>query len=184
MDFSTCKHAEFCGGCAHQGIAYNEQLATKEQEVRELFDSAEIAPVKFDHIEGCPEEHRYAYRNKMEYTFGDMTKGGPLCLGMHQLGRFMSVVTVDECQIVDDDFNKILRYTLDFVVDKGYVKYHKRKHQGLLRNLVVRKGERTGEMLVNIVTSTQGEFAEDEWTTGLLALPLKNEIVGVMGILL
>jgi len=180
MDFSTCKHAEFCGGCAHQGIAYNEQLATKEQEVRELFDSAEIAPVKFDHIEGCPEEHRYAYRNKMEYTFGDMTKGGPLCLGMHQLGRFMSVVTVDECQIVDDDFNKILRYTLDFVVDKGYVKYHKRKHQGLLRNLVVRKGERTGEMLVNIVTSTQGEFAEDEWTTGLLALPLKNEIVGVM----
>lgn len=180
MVYNTCKHAEYCGGCAHQGVPYDEQLTSKKNEVRQLFEDAEIVPEKFDVIEGCAEEHRYAYRNKMEYTFGDTTKGGPLCLGMHQLGKFMSVVTVDECQIVDDDFNRILRYTLDFALDRGYVKYHKRKHEGLLRNLVVRKGERTGEILVNIVTSTQGDFAEDEWTEGLKKLSLENTIVGIM----
>ncbi len=157
-DFTDkCVHDDFCGGCVYQGIDYDEQLAEKENEVRELFFRENLKPKRFESIEGCPEPFRLRYRNKMEYTFGDMEKDGPLCLGMHQRGRFMSVVTVDECRLVDEDFNKILSYTLEFCKMRGYQKYHKKSHKGLLRNLIIRKGERTGEILVNIVTSSQGE---------------------------
>ncbi len=177
---TVCEHDEFCGGCVYQGIPYNEQLSMKEEEVKQLLQAEGISPLVFDGIEGCPEESRYRYRDKMEYTFGDEVKDGPLCLGMHRPMQFMAVTTVDHCQLVSEDFNRILRFTLDFCIEKGYSKYHKRKHVGLLRNLVIRKGFHTGEIIVNIVTSSDGKFAESEWLQGLQALMLDGEIVGVM----
>lgn len=175
-----CPHSKFCGGCIYQGKPYEEQLAEKEQQVRELFQEHRIVPAQFDAIAGCEEIGVYGYRNKMEYTFGDMVKDGPLCLGMHKVKNFMSVITVDECQIVPEDFNRILRFTLDFCTDREYPKYHKKRHSGLLRNLVLRRGVRTGEILVNIVTSSELDFAEEEWKDGLFALPLDDRIVGIM----
>ena len=145
-----------------------------------LFQTGGIAPSVFDSIEGCPPESRYRYRDKMEYTFGDEVKDGPLCLGMHRPGQFMAITTVDQCQLVREDFNSILRYTLDFCKEKGYSKYHKRKHIGLLRNLVIREGFRTNEIIVNIVTSSDGDFAENEWLQGLHELQLGGVIVGIM----
>lgn len=61
----------------------------------------------------------------MEYTFGDMEKGGPMTLGMHVKGKFMSIVTVDRCRLVHEDFNIILKAVLDWTVQKGYTAYHK-----------------------------------------------------------
>ena len=177
---SECPHDEFCGGCIYQGLEYRKQLEIKEGEVHSLFSKEGILPDVFDRIEGCPEECIYEYRNKMEFTFGDMVKDGPLCLGMHQRGRFMSIVTVDQCGLVDEDFNKILSYTLSFCIEKGYKKYHKKNHTGLLRNLIIRQGKRTKELLVNIVTSTDTEFDRNGWAEGLKDLRLKNEIVGIM----
>ncbi len=179
-DFNICIHDEFCGGCIHQGISYEEQLTMKVKEVERLLAEKGVKPDVFDGIEGCPEEHRYRYRNKMEYTFGDFVKDGPTCLGMHKKKNYMSIVTVDQCQLVDEDFNKILRYTLDFAAEKGYKHYHKKSHKGLLRHLIVRKGMRTKELLVNIVTSREEGFDEAAYAEGLLALPLDNTIVGIL----
>ena len=180
LENTICPHNDFCGGCTYQEESYSEQLSIKEQEVRQLFQTGGISPSIFDAIEGCPEESRYRYRNKMEYTFGDEVKDGPLCLGMHRPMQYMAITTVDQCQLVKVDFNKILRYTLDFCIEKGYAKYHKRRHQGLMRNLIIREGFRTGEIIVNIVTTTESEFAENEWLQGLKALELDGTIVGVM----
>ena len=177
---TVCEHDGLCGGCVYQGTPYEEQLRIKEEEVKQLLQAEGISPLVFDDIEGCPEESRYRYRDKMEYTFGDEVKDGPLCLGMHRSMQFMSVTTVDHCQLVSEDFNRILRYTLDFCSDKGYSKYHKRRHTGLLRNLVIRQGFHTDEIIVNIVTSSDGEFAENEWLQGLQGLQLDGGIVGVM----
>ena len=177
---TICPHDGFCGGCTYQGVSYEEQLSVKEEEVKMLFQTGGVNPSVFDSIEGCPPDSRYRYRNKMEYTFGDEVKDGPLCLGMHRPGQFISITTVDHCQLVKEDFNRILRFTLEFCRDKGYPKYHKRRHEGLLRNLVIREGFRTGEILVNIVTSSDGEFAESEWLEGLRSLALDGCIVGVM----
>ena len=173
-----CPHSEFCGGCIHQGVPYEEQLAAKEAEVRKLLEAKGVTPEKIDTIEGCPSQ--YEYRNKMEYTFGDFVKDGEMTLGMHRKRNFMSIVTVDECQLVDPDFNVILDGVLQFSIDKGYKAYHKRTHKGLMRNLIVRKGVRTGQLLVNIVTSSEEGFDEEGFVEMLRGLNLQNTIVGVL----
>lgn len=173
-----CHHREFCGGCIYQGTAYSEQLKEKEKEVLRLLEAKGVTPEKIDSIEGCPSA--FCYRNKMEYTFGDFVKDGEMTLGMHRKKNFMSIVTVDNCQLVDPDFNIILKAVLDFSVEKGYTFYHKRSHSGLLRNLIIRKGVRTGELLVNIVTTSEEGFDERGFTELLLSLTLANKIVGVL----
>lgn len=183
-DFKICPHDEFCGGCIYQGTPYEEQLAAKEAEVRAYFEDRGVKPEVFDSIEGCPGEHMYRYRNKMEYTFGDFVKDGPICLGMHKKKNFMSIVTVNQCQLVDEDFNRILRYTLNFAEAHGYRHYNKRAHRGLLRHLIVRKGIRTEELLINIVTTREEGFDEEGYVSGLLAMEesgvMNNRIVGIL----
>lgn len=173
-----CKHNADCGGCIYQELDYQEQMNLKGKEVVRLLENKNAMPQKFLGIEGSPLQ--YGYRNKMEYTFGDEVKDGPMTLGMHKRGRFMSIITVDECQLVDSDFNLVLRATLDFCNEKGYGFYHKKSHKGLMRNLVVRKGQHTNELLVNIVTSSQVPLDDAAYVACLQGLPLKNELVGVL----
>ncbi len=173
-----CKHDEFCGGCIYQGTSYEEQLKIKENEVLSLLDKKDIKCEQIMPIEPAPCQYRY--RNKMEYTFGDQVKDGPMTLGMHQKRRFMSIVTVDECQLVHDDFNKILRATLDFCTERGYKHYHKKSHRGLMRNLIVRRGVHTDELLVNIVTSSEPGFDEEAYVELLKGLDLEFELVGIL----
>ena len=162
----------------YQGVPYEEQLANKAGEVRGLLEKKDIRYEDLLPIEPAPD--RYAYRNKMEYTFGDMIKDGPTTLGMHKKKHFMSIITVDECQLVHEDFNRVLRGVLDFVMEKGYSHYHKKTHKGLMRHLIVRRGVRTGELLVNVVTSSEEGFDEEAFTEMILALPLENTVVGVL----
>ena len=173
-----CKHKELCGGCIHQGKPYEQQLEEKGNDVSMLISKKEIKVGEYLGIQGSPAQYRY--RNKMEYTFGDTVKDGPLCLGMHRKKHFMSIVTVDECQLVPEDFNRILSAVLEFCQEKGYSFYHKKSHEGLLRHLIIRYGVRTGELLVNIVTSSQGEFDDKGFTEMITSLELDNRVVGVL----
>ena len=173
-----CRDSNVCGGCVYQGVPYEEQLANKAGEVRGLLEKKDIRYGELLPIEPAPD--RYAYRNKMEYTFGDMVKDGPTTLGMHKKKHFMSIITVDECQLVHEDFNKVLRGVLDFVTERGYSHYHKKSHKGLMRHLIVRRGVRTGELLINVVTSSEEGFDEKAFTEMILALPLENKVVGVL----
>ena len=173
-----CKHKELCGGCIHQGKSYEQQLEEKENDVSMLISKKEIKIGEYLGIQGSPSQYRY--RNKMEYTFGDTVKDGPLCLGMHRKKHFMSIVTVDECQLVPEDFNRILSAALQFCQEKGYRFYHKKSHEGLLRHFIIRYGVRTGELLVNIVTSSQGEFDDKGFAEMITALELDNRVVGVL----
>ncbi len=185
-----CKDWELCGGCRYQGVPYEEQLAVKAAEVKSLLDAKDIRYGELLPI--CPAPSIYAYRNKMEYTFGDIEKDGPTTLGMHPRGRFMSIITVDECQLVHEDFNVILRATLDFVESKGYSHYHKKRHTGLMRHLIIRRGVHTGELLVNIVTASDAKaggagdagageiFDEQGYAEMIMSLELENRVVGVL----
>ena len=173
-----CRDSGVCGGCVYQGVSYEEQLKNKAGEVRGLLDRKDIDYGKLLDIEPAPD--RYGYRNKMEYTFGDMEKNGPMTLGMHKKKHFISIITVDRCQLVHDDFNKILRAVLDFASERGYSHYHKKTHKGLMRHLIIRRGIRTGELLVNVVTSSEEGFDEESFAEMLMSLPLENEIVGVL----
>ena len=96
-----------------------------------------------------------AYRNKMEFSFGDEYKDGPLALGMHKRGSFYDIVTVEDCRIVDGDFRAILMATLAYFREQEIFFYHRLRHTGYLRHLLVRKAVKTGEILVDLITTTQ-----------------------------
>ncbi len=173
-----CKHNDFCGGCTHQGVDYSSQLEMKNAEVLKLLQEKNIQYDEYLGMEGSPKI--FGYRNKMEFTFGNAVKDGEMTLGMHQKGRFMSIVTVDKCQLVDGDFNLILSAVLEFCRSKEYVHYHKKLHTGFVRNLIIRKGERTNELLINLVTSSQNQLDESGFADLLLHLNLNNRIVGIL----
>ena len=177
-NFKKCPISEFCGGCLYQGVPYEQQRAEKEKIIREQLVRHKVDDSVFRGLVSALSEYRY--RNKMEYTFGDFEIGGELTLGMHKKKHFMSIVTCDECQLVPMDFNRVLRATLDFCIDKGYSFYHKKSHQGLLRNLVVRHGVKTHELLINIVTSSEDGFDEAGYLTMLQGIKLDNKLVGVL----
>jgi len=154
-----CVHFSECGGCTYQTLPYEEQLKMKAEQVKKLIDDV-IAPIsegyEFLGIKASPTQK--AYRNKMEFSFGDAYKDGPLALGMHKRGSFYDIVPVPECQIVDEDFRTVLMTTLEFFTERGSSFYHKLRHEGYLRHLLVRKAVKTGEILVDLVTTTQLEY--------------------------
>ena len=109
------------------------------------------------------------YRNKMEYSFGDEIKGGPVTLGLHKQGSYMSVINIDSCLIVPEIFNRICKAVLEWAHSSGHSFHHKRSHSGFLRSLVLRRGERTGEVLVNLVTTSEEKLDEEAFYETVLA---------------
>ena len=174
----TCKHFNQCGGCSILSVPYEKQLEIKERQVMDLFLNQDLFGFKFEGIKGSPKE-RY-YRNKMEYTFGDEVKDGPLTLGLHKKGRHIDIMTVDGCMLVDNDFIQVLKSSVDYFNKKELPYYKTVNHKGYLRNLVVRKGINTKELMVNIVTSSQIDFDMSEYKDLLLSLKLDSELVSIL----
>ncbi len=173
-----CPHFNLCGGCNFQFIPYNIQVELKKQQVLDLFEESSIKGFKFLGIEKSPEE--FHYRNKMEFTFGDEQKGGSLTLGMHMRGKSFGIVNVDKCKIVDEDFTVILNEIVTYFRKKELPYYRIRSHRGYLRNVVIRRGKNTGEILVNIVTTSQIDFDFNEITEILRNLNYNGKLVGVL----
>ncbi len=175
---NKCPHFGQCGGCSTQYISYEKQLELKKTQLLKLFKNKGIEGFEFLGVEKSPEE--YEYRNKMEFTFGDMEKGGDLTLGMHVKNRSFSIITVDNCEIVDKDFRDILTTVVNYFNKKELSKYRVMSHEGFLRNLVIRKAKNTGEILVNIVTTSQMEFDFKEIVDILLSGEYKGQIKGIL----
>ena len=179
----ACPHFGQCGGCTYQNLPYEEQVKLKESQVKAMMDEA----VDGDYIwEGVLESPvRSEYRNKMEFSFGDEYKDGPLALGMHKRGSFQDIVNVCDCQIVDGDYRKILDCTLECARKSGLPYYHRMRHDGYFRHLLVRKAVKTEEILIDIVTASEEgdskpkEFL-DKWAAALQALELTGKIVGIL----
>lgn len=181
---SPCPHFGLCGGCTYISLPYEEQLAVKKGQVKRLLDSVlcrQDTPWKFEGIKASPVQ--FGYRNKMEFSFGDEVKDGPLSLGMHKRGSFYDIVSVTDCQIVDADYRAILTYTRDYFEKEGLPFYHRLRHEGFLRHLLVRKAVRTGEILVALVTTSQMAPELQPWVDGLLSLSLKGSFAGILHII-
>ena len=131
----ACKHFGQCGGCTILSLPYEKQLELKKQQILDLFESHEITGFEFLGIESSP--NNTCYRNKMEFTFGNEMKDGPLTIGMHKKGRHIDILTVDGCMLIDQDFIKILTATEEFFRAEGLPYYRGNDHKGYLRHLVV-----------------------------------------------
>lgn len=176
---ADCPHFGACGGCSLRTLPYPAQLALKEKQVRNLLDTVlrEACPdYIWEGIKSSPIES--GYRNKMEFSFGDEVKNGPLALGLHKKGSFYDIVTVNGCQIVHDDFRQILTCVLDYFTERGMSYYHKQTHTGYLRHLLVRRAVKTGEILINLVTTSQESCPLAALAEELLCLPLEGKIAG------
>ena len=181
---SPCPHFGTCGGCTYISFPYEEELKIKEGQVKRLLDSVLERQETEWTFEGIKESPAiYEYRNKMEFSFGDEVKDGPLALGMHKRGSFYDIVTVRDCRIVDEDYRAILSYTRDYFDKEKVPFFHRLRHTGYLRHLLVRKAARTGEILVALVTTSQQEIDLTPWTEGLLSLNLKGRFAGILHII-
>lgn len=192
---APCPMFEFCGGCDFQTISYESELMIKHQEMRDLFNANNLdgSLMKINRnprIKG--------YRNKMEYSFGDEVKDGKLVLGLHKRKMFYSIVDTLGCNIVDEDFNIIREYSQNFFASKEVTYYHKKTLKGYLRHLILRKSFNVadGEIMVNLVTTSQDIWAEekedqeikskrekvllDQYLEGLLKLKTNGKIESVV----
>ena len=177
----VCSIFPACGGCMYQTMPYEEQMKMKEGQIRRIMDEAVDGEYLFEGVKASPKE--FAYRNKMEFSFGDEYKDGPLSLGLHKKGSTYDVLTASDCKLVHEDMNKILVCVLEYFKERKVSYYKKMQHVGYLRHLLLRRGDTTGEILVNLVTTTQEEYDLSELTEQLLQLPLEGKIVGILHIL-
>lgn len=175
---APCPHFGVCGGCSSQNLTYEKQLELLSDEVCELFEDKDIPMGMYLGVKGS--ENTWEYRNKMEFTFGDLEKGGELTLGMHMKGKSFGVLTVDNCMIVDEDFRKVLTVTVQYFRKKNLPYYRVMKREGYLRHLVVRKASNTGELMVNLVTTTKIDFDLSGYTELLKSQTYKGKLVSVL----
>ena len=214
---SPCPHFGICGSCHYLSMTYEKELELKEQQVKKLLSEAfkrQAKEPKWDGIKKSP--IRFEYRNKMEFSFGDEVKDGPLSLGMHKRGSMHDIVTVKDCQIIDLDYRKILTCVHDYfanmyaplsnnngenisdsdndmtgniapesgnktIYGKETVSfYHTMQKTGYLRHLLVRKARKTGQILIDLITTTQEEHDLESLKDKLLSLELDGEIVGFL----
>ena len=176
----VCSIFPACGGCMYQTMSYEDQMQMKGEQVREILESA-MAPGKtftFEGVKASPKE--FGYRNKMEFSFGDEYKDGPLALGMHKRGSFHDIVNVTECKIVDEDFRRIIKAVLEFATDTGLPYYHRMRHTGFFRHLLVRKAVRTGEILIDLVTTSEAQLDEARLVEKLTGLSYDGKLAGIL----
>ena len=177
----VCSIFPECGGCMYQTMPYEEQMKMKEGQIRRIMDEAVRGSYVFEGVKPSPKE--FGYRNKMEFSFGDEYKDGPLSLGLHKKGSTYDVLTAANCKLVHEDMNKILVCVLEYFRERHVSYYKKMQHTGYLRHLLLRRGDTTGEILVNLVTTTQEEHDLEPLVSELLALDLEGKIVGILHIL-
>ncbi|ABX41731.1 23S rRNA (uracil(1939)-C(5))-methyltransferase RlmD [Lachnoclostridium phytofermentans] len=185
---AVCSHFGDCGGCTYQTIPYETQIKIKADQVKKLIDeviATDNKEYEFQGIEGSPLE--FGYRNKMEFSFGDEFKDGPLALGLHKKGSFYDIVTTSDCKLVHEDYNRILGCVLSLAKEYNLNYYHKMSHEGYLRHLLIRRAARTGEILVSLITTSQTNVlvnGEEEFLNklreSLKNLSLEGSIVGIL----
>jgi len=145
-----CPYFGRCGGCRLQHLDYPAQLRFKAKQVADcLTRIAGFADVPIRPIIGAPE--LYGYRNKMEFTVARAGEG--MVVGLHEAARYDRVLDIERCLIQSDVMNGLLAEARAFFAERKLPVYDQESGEGLLRFLMLREGTRTGEAMVNVVTS-------------------------------
>ena len=147
-------------GAPWQVLPYERQLAEKEAQVRDALE-------RIGHFEQPPVEsivpavEPFHYRNKLEYSFGADEESGELVLGFHRPGRFDLIDDVSRDILASERADELREVVKAWCREQGLSAWDRRAQSGLLRNLVVREGRRTGQLQARIVTSPGGSFDVD-----------------------
>jgi 23S rRNA (uracil1939-C5)-methyltransferase len=149
-----CLHdGEPCPGAPWQGLPYDQQLEEKARQVEEALrrlgglDEFDLKPI-------VPAVEQWRYRNKLEYSFGE--RDGELVLGFHRRGSWSQVIDAEDCLLASPVNNAERNAVREWARREGIPAYDRRDGAGVLRNLVVREGRRTGQVQTRLVTSPAG----------------------------
>ncbi|MGN6558797.1 MAG: 23S rRNA (uracil(1939)-C(5))-methyltransferase RlmD [Solirubrobacterales bacterium] len=146
-----CLHGgEPCPGAPWQGLPYEQQLHYKQEQVADAL--GRIGGLEgFELEEIVPAVEQWRYRNKLEYSFGE--EGDELTLGFHARGRWDVVVDADDCHLASERGNETRNAVREWARAEAVPAFDPRTHRGVLRNLAVREGRRTGQVQTRLVTS-------------------------------
>ncbi len=165
---APCTHYPACGGCRFQDLAYEAQIAAKHDQVRDaLVRLGRVADPPIEPI--VPAESVFHYRNKLEYSFADTSRGA--ALGFHRAGRWDEVLEVERCWLTTDLGNAIRDTVREWAQEEGLPAFDQRTQTGYLRHLVVREGRNTGQALVQLVTAPGDLQGADRFVAALRAFP-------------
>ena len=177
-----CVHGgEPCPGAAWQGLPYEQQLAHKQEQVSEAlvrlggFEGIDVDPI-------VPAVEQWRYRNKLEYSFGAETAQDAPALGFHARGSWETVVDVDDCLLASERNNAARNAIREWAATEGVPAYDKASKQGVLRNLIVREGRRTGQIQTRLVTS-EAEIPEPPVDLHTMIRGLSSATTGPTGVL-
>jgi 23S rRNA (uracil1939-C5)-methyltransferase len=146
-----CPYFGRCGGCRLQHVRYGAQLEFKQRQVVDcLTRLGGLGEVPIAPILGAPEI--YGYRNKMEFTFAEVD--GRTVVGLHEADRYDAILDVERCLLQSEPMNAVLAEVRAFVREHGCSVYRQDTEDGLLRFLMLREGQATGEAMVNLVTAS------------------------------
>jgi 23S rRNA (uracil1939-C5)-methyltransferase len=138
-------------GAPWQVLPYERQLEVKQALLDDALrrigrlDGYALEPI-------VPALQPWRYRNKLEYSFGDDPAGRLVC-GFHAPGRWHEIVEVRDCLLGSEAGNAAREEIVAWCRASGLTAYDRRSGEGILRNLVVREGRRTGQLQVRLITS-------------------------------
>jgi len=165
---APCAHYPVCGGCRFQDLAYDAQVAAKEQWVRDSLQR--LAGLPDPPLEPIvPAASQFRYRNKMEYSFAQLDDGP--ALGLHKAGRWDEVLPLQQCHLTTELGNAIRNRIAEWAREERLVAYDQGTQEGYLRHLVVREGRSTGQALVQLVTARGERFDRERLIEVLTAFP-------------
>lgn len=160
-----CPYFGVCGGCQLQHFDYGMQVQAKTHQIQEILER--LGGIKATRVKACiPCKAIYGYRNKMEFTFSDrrwVFDDEPpdvpkdFALGLHVPRRYDKVIDIDECHLQSEICNRVLRTIKKLIRETNLPPYNIRNHQGFFRFLVIREGKNTGDILINLITTSQFE---------------------------
>lgn len=170
-----CGHYGACGGCSLQDLAYSGQLRAKRELVELALANAGVR-VAVEPVLGAVSPLRY--RNKMDFTFGTRrwvevgeAEGATrdFALGLHPREQFRKVLDIERCEIQPEPFDRILATARRLALEQALPAWDLVKHEGLLRHVVLRTSVATGEILVQITTSSEAPELVRLYVDALLA---------------
>lgn len=174
-----CPHFENCGGCTYQNIKDDIELELKSNQIYNLISPYLKSKNCYEGIIKSPITSNY--RNKMEFTFGNETKGSVMNIGLHRKNCYFDIIDVSKCNISPVDTGTILTATSNFFNENNISFYHKITHEGILRNLVIRYSITYNELLLNLVTTSNIDSnLIKEWSNYILSLKTINKISGII----
>ncbi len=148
---ARCEYDEVCRGCQIQFMPYEKQVEYKISHIEDCLSKiGGINDVRISEMIKAKEQ--FYYRNKMEFSFGyDAEKN--FSLGMHAPNRRFDILDLKHCYLQSPFSVAILALTRKFAKEKGFIPFNFANGEGDFRAIYIREGKRTGEVMVNIVSS-------------------------------